>query len=116
MGFEKLKEKWQVEEEMRRREAEQRRDTLLTRCRPLFERYKIREVILFGSVAEGKSTASSDIDLLVSPLKNVDYWTFKRDIEEVTGYPVDLYTQDDEALFVSKLRSRGEVIFSSRQV
>ena len=43
-------------------------------------------------------------------------WTFKRDIEEVTGYPVDLYTQNDEALFVSKLRSRGEVIFSSRQV
>ena len=89
------------------------RTVLLTRCRPLFERYRIEEVILFGSVAEGKSTDSSDIDLLVSPLKSVDYWNFKSNIEEVTGYPVDLYTQDDEASFVSKVRSRSELIFGT---
>ena len=111
MGFEKLKERWRVEEEAQQREAERRKEVLLTRGPPLFRRYGVQQAVLFGSVLEGKSSTSSDIDLLVSPLENADYWNFKRDVEEVTGYPVDLYTQDDDPAFVDKVKSRGEVIF-----
>ena len=63
----------------------------------------------------GQSSSISDIDLLVQPLQSADYWNFKRDIEEVMGYPVDLYTQDDEPLFVSKVQARGQVIFRAEQ-
>lgn len=111
MGFEKLKERWRLEGEGRQREAEGRKEVLLTYGPPLFKRYRVEEVILFGSVLADKSAPTSDIDLLVQPLQSADYWNFKRDIEEVTGYPVDLYTQDDDPLFVSKIRARGEVIF-----
>ena len=114
MGFEKLKERWRAEAEARRREAE-RRERLLAQSTPLFERYGVREVVLFGSVLEGESATSSDVDLLVRPLKSADYWNFKRDIEGVMACPVDLYTQDDEPLFVSKVEARDEVIFRVEQ-
>ena len=115
MGFEKLKERWRAEGAARLREAE-RRERLLAQSTPLFERYGVREVVLFGSVLEGRSATSSDVDLLVRPLRGADYWNFKRDIEEVMNRPVDLYTQDDEPLFVSKVEARGEVIFEAEQM
>ena len=116
MGFEKLKKRWREEEAVRQREAAHRKEVLLTRAAPLCKRYGVQEVVLFGSVLAGKSAPTSDIDLLVQPLQSADYWTFKRDIEEVTGYPVDLYTQDDDPLFVSKIRARGEVVFRTEPV
>ena len=50
---------------------------------------------LFGSLARGKSTARSDIDLLVdlSPESSLlDMIAIKHDLEDLTGCKVDLVT------------------------
>ncbi len=70
--------------------------------------------MLFGSVAEGKSSARSDIDLMVMLLKGEHYWDFKHALEEALGYPVDLHTQDDDPVFVEKILSHGEVVYEAQ--
>ena len=68
-------------------------------------------VLLFGSVLTHRSTPTSDIDLLVVPLSAVDYWKFHHELEQSLGYPVDIYTQEDDPVFVQKILQRGEVVY-----
>ena len=111
MKFDKLKQRWLAESIERRRRAEEMKSSLIRRGHPVFKKFKIGKVILFGSVLDGRSTTSSDLDVLVMPLKKDDYWIFKHEIEEAVGHPVDLYTQDDDPLFVSKIIARGVVVY-----
>jgi predicted nucleotidyltransferase len=112
MTFEKLKISWRLKTLEQQREAEVRR-ARLAEAGPVFERFGIRKVVLFGSVAGGRSAVGSDIDLLVLPLAGAQYWDFKRALEEAWTYPVDLYTQDDDPIFVNKILTRGQVVYES---
>lgn len=78
---------------------------------PVFQKYYISKVVLFGSSAENRSRPDSDIDLLVSPLSADNYWDFIRELENIVGLPVDVYTDADDELFVKKILERGEVIY-----
>jgi hypothetical protein len=39
------------------------------------------------------------------------YWALRHALETAPGYPLDLYTETDDAVFVAKLRERGQVIY-----
>ena len=110
MGFEKLRERWREDALEAQRQADARK-TALARANPIFKLFGVQQAVLFGSVALGRSAAGSDIDLLVWPLGADYYWPFKHALEEATGYPCDLYTKDDDPVFVAKVLERGEVVF-----
>ncbi len=109
MTFEKLNISWRLKTLEQQREAEVRR-ARLAEAGPVFERFGIRKAALFGSVAGGSSGIGSDIDL---PLAGAEYWDFKRALEEALAYPVDLYTQDNDPIFVNKILTRGQVVYDS---
>ena len=111
-GFEKLKAKWRKEAQLRQREADLRRAALLERGGPVFEKFGVQHVVLFGSVARGRSAAGSDLDLLVWPLPVEAYWDFKHALEEALNYPCDIHTVDGDPDFVNKVRARGETIYT----
>jgi len=60
---------------------------------PIFAAYGARRVALFGSSASGRSTAASDIDLLVelnSDFSLLKFIELKQRLEETLGKKVDL--------------------------
>jgi predicted nucleotidyltransferase len=64
-------------------------------ARPLFERYKVNRVAVFGSFVKGTVKKNSDIDILVSFEDKYDLFDIiglKQDLEEVLGRKVDLLT------------------------
>ena len=113
MEFKKLKERWCRQLAEQEKLALLRRAALLGKGPAIFEKYSIRKVFLFGSILEKKCTVNSDIDILVMPLKDENYWKLRFDLETAIGCPVDLYSQTDEAQFVKKIMDRGEVVYET---
>lgn len=75
-------------------------------------RFHLADVRVFGSAARGHDTEHSDIDLLVSltPAASLfDLGGFAHEVEEITGFDVDLLTDDleDDEHFVHVL---GEAV------
>jgi predicted nucleotidyltransferase len=64
--------------------------------------HKLRDVRVFGSAVRGTDTPDSDIDLLVGTEEGADLFDlggFVAAVEEITGFPVDVLTDeqlDDE--------------------
>jgi predicted nucleotidyltransferase len=61
----------------------------------LARRHHLTNVRVFGSSVHGTDTAASDIDLLVraeSGATLFDLAAFEAEVEELTGYPVDVVT------------------------
>jgi len=59
--------------------------------------HRLRDVRVFGSAVRGTDTASSDIDLLVTAEDGADLFDlggFVAAVEEITGFPVDVLTED----------------------
>ena len=82
----------------------------------LCARWKVRELSLFGSVAAGRSTARSDVDLLVtfrprSGWNLLDFVRLKEELEELFGRPVDLV---DEGALANPFRRKS--ILEARKV
>ena len=107
-----------IERRWRREERTERSARSAERCRRLLvegvavvRRYGVRAAWLFGSVAEGTARQESDVDLLAIPVTASDYWALRRDLEAVLGCPIDLYSQDDAAVFVRKAMDRGELVY-----
>jgi len=68
----------------------------------------VRRLRLFGSLARGDATRTSDVDLLVDLQLGrtlIDLAGFRRDAEEITGMAVDVATPD-----MLKERIRAEVL------
>ena len=64
----------------------------------LCQRYRVRELSLFGSAARGEMRAESDIDLLVEFLPNakidlVEYAGLMLDLSKLIGRKVDLVSK-----------------------
>ena len=76
------------------------RDEILSRIageRPELSRLGVRSVALFGSVARGEATSTSDVDLLVEFDRPVGIFGFLRareHLEMILGHAVDLVTRD----------------------
>ena len=111
MELTNLKKKLVNEQKERKRKAEYLKRMLTEKGIPVFKKYGIQRVILFGSIINGMCTETSDIDILVAPLDNKKYWKFLHEIEEVVNLPIDLYTDGDDSVFVQKIIDRGEVFY-----
>ncbi len=109
--FSKLKQKWIDQRFERKRRSEKARDILISKGKPIFKKYNIEKVLLFGSVASGESIDFSDIDILAFSLEKNNFWECRHELEEAIGYFVDLYTQDDDPEFVKKILLRGEIVY-----
>lgn len=111
MEFKKLKKKWENDRLRRQAEAEERKRILRIQGTAIFKKYHITKAVLFGSVIHQSCRTDSDIDLYVHPLTNRSFWDFRHDLEEATGYSIDLYTDSDDKTFIKKIHSRGETIY-----
>lgn len=77
----------------------------------IFKKYKINKAYIFGSMKNNFCLPDSDIDLFVEGLEKDDYWKIWHDLEEAVNYPVDLYCQFDDPVFIKKIKERGELIY-----
>ncbi len=80
----------------------------------LCQKYHVRSLHLFGSMARGESHPESDIDLLVSftqPVTLLQMVAFERELSTILGQKVDLVT---EASISPYLRTR--ILQEQRQV
>jgi predicted nucleotidyltransferase len=111
--FEKLKQRWQQEATYRVQQADLRK-AALHNSQNVFEAFGLKKVVLFGSVAQGQSHPESDLDVLVMPLPQPEYWRFRAALQEATGFEVDVYTQADDPSWVAKILARGEVIYETQ--
>jgi len=60
---------------------------------PILIRHQIKRAGIFGSVAKGKATSKSDIDILVelgSKISLLDFVGIKYELEDLLGRKVDL--------------------------
>ena len=77
-------------------------------------RFRVRDLAVFGSVARGDATESSDVDVLVDfegPATFDAFMGLKLFLEDALGIPVDLVTR---AALKPRLRARIET--ESRRV
>jgi predicted nucleotidyltransferase len=110
-SYEKLIKRWSREKEDQKARAAELKKRLLKNGTPVFKRFNLQVVYLFGSVASGKSRESSDIDLYVSSLPADRYWQFRHELEEAVHLPIDLYTDSDDLKFIKKIIERGEKVY-----
>ncbi|MBL0713174.1 MAG: nucleotidyltransferase domain-containing protein [Desulfosarcina sp.] len=111
VSFKYLRQRWIQETSERLARSDAFRRQLLQKGTPIFKKYNIQQVYLFGSVASGCCLKLSDIDLYVSALPNDLYWQFRHELEEAVQLPIDLYTDSDDSRFVQKVVERGEKIY-----
>jgi predicted nucleotidyltransferase len=71
---------------------------LLAQHKPMLaERFGVRRLALFGSVARGTASADSDVDVLVGfdgPATSKRYFGVQFYLEDLLGRDVDLVTED----------------------
>lgn len=70
---------------------------LLNTYKPSLKDFKVKSLLIFGSVARDEANAKSDVDLLVEFEQTVGLFTFvrlQRYLEEILGCKVDLGTPD----------------------
>jgi predicted nucleotidyltransferase len=110
-AFDKFLRQREAERRARKNRSEKRKELLLKHGMPLFHKYGIKKVIVFGSAAKGFSTESSDLDIVVMPLDAQSYWDFRFEFEEALGLPLDLYTETDDPRIIQKAVSSGDVVY-----
>lgn len=62
--------------------------------KPIAEKYKVKEIYLFGSYARGEATESSDLDFLVFGGKNFKLtmiFSLAEDLREILKKDVDVF-------------------------
>jgi uncharacterized protein len=70
---------------------------LLNSYKPSLQEFKVKSLLIFGSVARDEANAESDVDLLVEFEQTIGLFTFvrlQRYLENILGCKVDLVTPD----------------------
>jgi predicted nucleotidyltransferase len=70
---------------------------LLNSYKPSLQEFKVKSLLIFGSVARDEANAENDVDLLVEFEQTIGLFTFvrlQRYLEKILGYKVDLGTPD----------------------
>ena len=83
-------------------------ERLNARALALKERYGLRSIAIFGSIARGDDQEGSDVDILATfegPATFDRYMGLKLELEDLLGRPVDLGTPDT---LRPEIRSRVE--------
>lgn len=109
--FSKLKARWEREREERHAASERLSAQVRHVATPILQSYGATRAYLFGSIAQCRAGPESDVDLLVLGVSPTAYWDLRRDLEQALGRPLDLFTQDDDPVFVAKVMARSPVIY-----
>lgn len=89
----------------------------LRQHRPIFDRFGVRSVALFGSTVRGEAQPHSDIDLLIEfeagrPSGLFEFVELKHALEGLLGRPVDLTTAPNiKPRLRSRILSEADFIF-----
>jgi len=79
----------------------------------LAERFKVKEIGIFGSYVRGEQKEKSDVDILVSfyePISLLKLVSLENFLTDLTGVKVDIVPKEDIRLEL-KERILGEVIY-----
>jgi predicted nucleotidyltransferase len=68
------------------------------------------QVFVFGSAARGGLRPDSDIDMAVSGLPSMSYFSAISRVSDLLGRPVDLVDLDDSTPLVRHLLGSGELV------
>lgn len=109
--FNSLKQKWKKEKHDRHFRSKEARKILIEEGQDIFKEFKIKKVILFGSVLQNRMSAMSDVDILVDPLSAEQFFRFQCQLEERLNLTVDLHTMNEDRKFIEKIIKRGEVVY-----
>ena len=67
-------------------------ENIIPKLLPIFKQYGVKKATVFGSVAKGLSTSTSDIDLLVdSGLRGLRFSGLLASIADAVDIPVDVF-------------------------
>jgi predicted nucleotidyltransferase len=109
--FNALHNKWKQMEQDRHIYSKEVKRRVIEDGKEIFKKYRIKKVVLFGSVLENRMSVTSDVDILVDPLSAEHFFTFQCILEDKLNLPVDLHTMNEDRKFVEKILERGEVIY-----
>jgi len=73
------------------------------------KKYKISQILLFGSAAEGNNY--NDIDIAVKGLKPGTFFLFYGEVMMELSKPVDIINLDNESSFVNLVKREGIAIY-----
>lgn len=85
------------------------------RLLPIFDKYKIKKAVLFGSYAKGIARENSDIDIVVdSNLRGLAFYGLLEDVVSAVGKSVDLLDRSqivNASKIQQEIESTGVVIY-----
>ena len=82
----------------------------VSKAAKLLTRLGASEVFVIGSAVKGQLRPNSDIDMAVSGLPALVYFSAISQASELIGRPVDLVDLDDDSGLVRYLRRSGELV------
>ncbi|MFB6275038.1 MAG: nucleotidyltransferase family protein [Halothece sp.] len=103
----------QKQQKVRDREAADKARSLLP---PLIDilvnQFQANKIILFGSLAKGKFTQTSDLDLAVAGIPHRDYFKAFADLNFLSEFEVDLKPLEElDSHFYERVMETGQVIY-----
>jgi len=76
--------------------------------------FNAQQIILFGSLAKGKFSDRSDIDLAVAGIPKQEYFVAVAAVNQITEFWVDLKPLEDlEPHFLHRILATGECIYEA---
>ena len=85
---------------------------------PIAKSYGISSISLFGSYAQGKATADSDLDFIIEKgdLIGIKYFSLLRELENAFGCKIDLITTGfSNKEFLAKIQKDEVVLYERRR-
>lgn len=103
----------QKQQKVRDREAADKARSLLPELIDiLVNQFQANKIILFGSLAKGKFTQTSDIDLAVAGILPRDYFKAFADLNFLSEFEVDLKPLEElDSHFYQRVMETGQVIY-----
>ncbi|PSB13047.1 DNA polymerase subunit beta [filamentous cyanobacterium CCP2] len=103
----------QRQQEMNQRFALQARQEAQQMADVLVQQFGATQVILFGSLAKGRFTAESDIDLAVEGIEPAQFFAALASANRLTNRWVDLKPMEAlEPYFYQRVMETGEVLYA----
>ncbi|HAC64803.1 MAG TPA: DNA polymerase subunit beta [Cyanothece sp. UBA12306] len=94
--------------------SKQARQNLEVIVKILQEEFRVKKIILFGSLVKGNFTEKSDIDLAVSGIPPEDYFMVLARVNSLSNFPIDLKPLEAlEPYFLQRGLETGECLYES---
>jgi predicted nucleotidyltransferase len=89
-------------------------DEKLTKAIEYLKSIGCKEIILFGSLSDGRFDKFSDIDLAVSGISPGAYFRAVAVLYSIVGWKVDLVAMDYVSKdFAQRIRKRGKILYAA---